>query len=294
MILRCVGFIGLWFGLVSVNFGNALPAWAEAPEIVAVEAQPLRANARRLLDALELLGAPLPRETQAALERAGDAGDVQRLMDPHVLLIVSLNPEARVKVRRGPAPAVLQQAGNTPVLIKVINDSTVTRPLRIVSPQSGPVYAGASKLSLMRQGQPSLGDEDKNPGRATRFLQAEMFQDPPMTAELSGLKVEYALALLYSNEAGRREATIGFDVGQGTQDLGFRGEAPVLFDIRPSIPVRLIIKDVDGTPTTARLTFLDRANHVYPPQPKRRAPDFFFQKQIYRRDGDLVLLPPGR
>ena len=60
-----------------------------------------------------------------------------------------------------------------------------------------------------------------------------------MTANLSGLKVEYALALLYSGEAGQREATIGFDVGQGTQDLGFRGEVPVLFDVRPAVPVTL-------------------------------------------------------
>jgi len=114
-----------------------------------------------------------------------------------------------------------------------------------------------------------------------------------MTAELSGLKVEYALALLYSSEAGRREATVGFDVGQGTQDLGFRGEVPILFDVRPAIPVRLAIRDHDGTPTTGRFTFHDRAGHVYPPQPKRLAPDFFFQKQVYRHDGDVVLLPPG-
>ena len=53
-----------------------------------------------------------------------------------------------------------------------------------------------------------------------------------MTANLSGLKVEYAIALIYSGDAGKREATLGFDVGQGTQDLGFRAEVPVLFTIR--------------------------------------------------------------
>ena len=57
-----------------------------------------------------------------------------------------------------------------------------------------------------------------------------------MTANLSGLKVEYAIALIYSSEAGKREATLAFDVGQGTQDLGFRGEVPVLFDIKPGDP----------------------------------------------------------
>jgi hypothetical protein len=179
------------------------------------------------------------------------------------------------------------------VIVKVINDSTVTRALRISSPQSGPVYAGAATLSLTRQNQLSLKDDENVAGSKERFLQADMFTRPPMTAELSGLKVEYAVALLYSSEAGHREVTIRFDVGQGTRDLGFRGDASVVFDVRPAIPVRLAIRDDDGTPTTARLTFLDRSEHVYPPQPKRLAPDLFFQKQIYRHDGDVVLLPPG-
>ena len=120
-----------------------------------------------------------------------------------------------------------------------------------------------------------------------------MVTSPPMTPNLSGLRVEYALALLYSSEAGQREATIGFDVGQGTQDLGFRGEVPVLFDVRPAVPVRLRVRDHDGTPTVAHFTFLDRSGRVYPPQPKRLAPDLFFQRQIYRADGGMVLLAAG-
>src|SRR5262249_53570113 len=84
-----------------------------------------------------------------------------------------------------------------------------------------------------------------------------------------------------------------FDIGQGTQDLGFRAETPVVFDVRPAFPVNLSIKDHDGTPTVGRLTFKDKANHVYPPQARRLAPDLFFQEQIYRKDGDVVHLPPG-
>src|SRR5439155_17002476 len=112
-----------------------------------------------------------------------------------------------------------------------------------------------------------------------RFLEVEMFTSPPMTARLSGLKVEYALALMYSAESGKREATLAFDVGQGTQDLGFRGEVPILFDVKPGVPVTLAITDFDGQPTAGRFTFQDAAGHVYPPQAKRLAPDFFFQKQ---------------
>ncbi|MCS7270216.1 MAG: CehA/McbA family metallohydrolase, partial [Gemmataceae bacterium] len=82
-------------------------------------------------------------------------------------------------------------------------------------------------------------------------------------------------------------------VGQGTQDLGFRGEVPILFEVRPAVEVRLKVRDVDGTPTVGRFTFTDKWGHVYPPQPKRLAPDFFFQRQIYRPDGGTVRLPPG-
>ena len=96
-----------------------------------------------------------------------------------------------------------------------------------------------------------------------------------------------------STQAGKREAVISFDVGQGTQDLGFRSEVPVLFDIRPATPVKLIVIDQDGTTTTGRFTFKDKLGRVYPPKAKRMAPDFFFQEQVYRHSGDSVLLPPG-
>jgi hypothetical protein len=55
---------------------------------------------------------------------------------------VTINAESRVKVVRGPAAPVLQQAGWKPVLVKVVNESTVTTPLQVGSPQSGRVYGG--------------------------------------------------------------------------------------------------------------------------------------------------------
>ena len=271
-------------------------AGADSPPLVEVEGQPLAANVQRLMQALEFLGAPLPAETRAGLDAAAvarDAAKLQELLDPHVLFVVGLNPEVRVKAARGPAKAVIQQAGFTPVLIKVINDSTVTRPLRITSAQSGPVYAGVAKGTMERERQQHLRENENTAGRTDRFLQLEMATAPPMTPELSGLRVEYALALIYSSEAGKREATIAFDVGQGTQDLGFRAEVPVLFGVRPAVEVMLSVRDFDGVPTTGRFLFLDAAGRVHPPQPKRLAPDFFFQKQIYRADGGTVLLPQG-
>ncbi len=258
-----------------------LPALADPlAEVSGVEGQPLGQNADRIAKALDFLGKSMPanvrKDLNAAIE-ARDAKKIQEILDPQALLQVTLNPESRVKVARGPAAAVAQQSGWTPAIIKVVNDSTVKKPLRASSPQAGPVQS----------------QRDVKKDFSGRFLELEMFTAPPLTKSLSGLKVEYAILLIYSSEAGKREATIGFDVGQGTQDLGFRGEAPVLFEIKPAIAVKIGVKDENGKPTVGRFTFTDAAGHVYPPRAKRLAPDFFFQNQVYREDGGTVLLPPG-
>lgn len=267
------------------------------PAVEEVEGQPLGANVKRLITALKYLGSPLPdtltQKLTAACNRR-DAKAIQKLIDSEVLCVVSLNPEVRTKVARGPARAILQQGGFTPFIIKVSNHSTVTRQLRISSPQAGAVYSGAALNSLKRQSQTELNENENKQNATDRFLDVEMFQATPMTINLSGLEVEYVLALIYCHESGKREATLGFDVGAGTQDIGFRGEVPVLFDVQSAVPVKLSIKDFDGKPSAARLVFRDQRDRVFPLQAKRLAPDFFFQPQIYRMDGDTVLLPPGK
>jgi len=261
------------------------PAAAQDLTPVVVEGQPLASNVQRLLEALQFLGTPLDAKTSEALKsplEKRDAALIQKLLDPHVLVVIDISPEARVKARRGPAVARLQEGGYTPVLLKILNDSTSTAALRIASPQAGAVYSGG------RAGD-KVGKVSKD-----HFLDVEIFNKQPMTDKLSGLEVEYAIALIYSAESGKREATLKFDIGQGTQDLGFRAEVPVLFDIRPAIRVKLEVSDFDGTPTVGRFTFTDSLGRVYPPQAKRLAPDFFFQQQVYRSHNGIVLLPPGK
>ncbi len=262
-------------------------AAADKPPVIKEEGQPVAANAERVVKSLDFLGTPLPKELTKSLTAAiekQDAAEIQKLLDDRVLFMVSINPEARVKVARGPGDAVLQQSGWTPVLVKVTNESTVKKQLVIGSPQSGTVYSGQGRQAR---------DPKDDPNIVKRFAQLEMFQSPPMTKNLSGLKVEYALALIYSSEAGKREITTTFDIGQGNQDLGFRAEVPVVFDVKPAIPVKLKVLDFDDKPTTGRFIFKDAAGHVYPPQAKRLGADLFFQQQIYRADGGTVLLPPG-
>src|SRR5260370_11252537 len=120
-------------------------ARAQKLDPVDVEGQPLAANAQRLMEALQILGSPLPAETATPLQaaaKARDARKIQELLESQILIVVTLNPEARVKAARGPAPAALQQSGFVPVLIQVVNDSTVQQSLQLSSPQSGRVYSG--------------------------------------------------------------------------------------------------------------------------------------------------------
>ena len=290
-----------WFRMVAtwaILAASSRIGSADDLPILPTEGQPLGANVTRIVQALDLLGRPLDGELKTKLNEAAKARDaemLQKLLDPQVLLLVALNPESRVKVSRGPAQAVLQQAGYTPVLVKIINESTVTKRLRILSPQAGPVYAGAFPGSVgVRQQQPELAENQNEKGSTDRFLSVEIYGQPPLTPNLSGLEVEYAIALIYCHESGKREATIGFDVAQGNQDLGFRGETPVLFDVQPAVAVKLSIRDENGKATIAKLLFKDALGHVYPPQAKRLAPDFFFQPYVYRADGETVLLPPGK
>lgn len=265
---------------------------AQALDPVDVEGQPLASNVTRLLETLAFVGHPLPADkTQALLAAAKeqDAVKLQQLLDAHALFLVHINPEARVKVKRGPAQAALQQGGYTPVIIKITNDSGVTKTLNMTSPQARPIYGGGGAQRVVGK-----VTEKITPAHIKeRFLEIELYNKAPLTEKLSGLKAEYALALVHSNQAGKREAVFSFDIGQGTQDLGFRAEVPVLFNVRPAIPVKLVVKDFDGKPTTGRFTFKDGAGKVYPPKAKRLAPDFFFQDQVYRHSGGVVLLPPG-
>jgi len=110
---------------------------------------------------------------------------------------------------------------------------------------------------------------------------------------LTGLPVEYQLLQVYSRDRGRRSALLRFGVGQGSQDLGFRSEATIAFDARPAYPVTLHVADEDGRPAVASFLIKDRRQFVHPSQTKRLAPDLWFQPQVYRADGDTVLLPAG-
>ncbi|MDA7511056.1 CehA/McbA family metallohydrolase [Verrucomicrobia bacterium] len=282
--------------LISLSLGSISITLAQ-DESESPAFQPLHSNIERVLETMRFLGAPLPDSISVPIlspssKRSSD--EIQSLIDQAVAFFVDLNPEVRVKVQKAPGPIRLQQGGFTPLLVKIRNQSTSTESLRILSPESGPVYAGMSELSAVRMQRQSKGETKIDKADSHRFLEASIYNRHPMTERLSGLEVEYAIALIYARDSGTFEATIGFDVGQGNQDIGFRGEVPVLFRVSQGVQVTLNVTDSDGSATTGKFVFKGPQGEVYPPQAKRVAPDFYFQEQVYRHNGSNVILPTGQ
>ena len=247
----------------------------QLPVVNDVEPQPLAAQIARLVDAMEYLGEPLPPADVTALKQAATADRMQEILDRHCLAAIHINPESRVKVMEGPAHPELVEQGWRSFLVKVLNEAGITPVLAVDSPNAGRLHG--TPEGLVRR----------------LFLDVQMFDKQPMKPRLSGLEVEYRILQIFSKEAGKREAKLGFNVGQGTQDLGFRNEIDILFLTKPATKVVLRVQDVDDSPTTGSFLIRDSRWHVYPSQAKRLAPDFSFHPQIYRADGEHVLLPPG-
>jgi hypothetical protein len=277
--------------------GIPLPAQhAHDHPIMDVPLQPLAQQARRLETALRFLGEPLPAADHDAInqvlampdERAAVAR-LQQVLNPYVLAEVHINPESRVRVTQGAAPPSLVQGGTRLFLVKVVNEAGVTAQLVVESPNTGRVYVPAW----------ASGGSPEPPMRLTladvrdRWAEMSIYTGQPMRPRLSGLGIEYAILQIYSRDAGQRSAVIGFNVGQGSQDIGFRNEVEILFDCAPAHQVTVRVQDEHGEPTTAAFLIRDDLDRIYPNISKRLAPDFYFQPQVYRRDGATIDLPAG-
>jgi hypothetical protein len=255
----------------------------ELPLVTSVEFQPLAAQVARVLQALDLIGEPMAAgdagELKKLIERSSggpkEVEAIQRILDKHCLVGVNINPESRVKVQQGPVRAELIEQGWRAFLVKVHNEAGVTAVLAVESPNAGQLANSPAGVV----------------GR--RWLDIAMFNKQPLKAHLSGLDLEYRVLQLYSKDPGRREAKLMFDVGQGSQDLGFRNEVDILFTMRPSAKLTMRVLDWNDQPTTGSFLIRDEKQRVFPSQTKRLAPDFFFHPQVYRADGEHVALPPG-
>ena len=269
---------------------------AHVHPILEVPLQPLAQQARRLESALRFLGQPLPavdhqtiNDVIAMADERAAVARLQQVLDVYVLASVHINPESRVRVEQGAARPHLVQGGTRLFLVKVINEAGVTAPLAVQSPNIGRVYIPSRGGVGVAEPPKELTDVHVR----ERWADISVYTQPPMRPRLSGLGIEYVILQVSSRDAGQRSALISFNVGQGTQDIGFRNDVEILFTVAPAHPVRVRVQDENGHPTTAAFLVRDGANRIYPNISKRLAPDFYFQPQVYRADGGTIALPAG-
>lgn len=122
------------------------------------------------------------------------------------LIRVSISPESRVKVSVDESAPTLVHQQWTECVIAIENAAGVRSHLQLQSEQ------------FVKDGQDC----------AERWLRAELVS----TERLSGESIEYRTVRFWSRDAGKRAAAIQFNVGQGTQDLGFRSDVLLVFDVQ--------------------------------------------------------------
>ena len=251
------------------------------PLVAEVEAQPLIEHIGRLVQQLDYIGIPLKSEDVRQLRSLMNQQEedpslvlqLQEILDPYCLLAVHINPESRVKAQQAKGLPVLYEKTWKSYLIKIHNEAGVTGPMN---------------LSHYLHNQKEQQAEDP-------LFQTDLRGVKKWWSEfnLSGLELNYAILDLFCRDAGKREATLTFDVGQGTQDLGFRSELPILFESLPTYQLQFSVKDEKGENTRARFVIRNEEEHVFPGQLNRDPPDFWFHPQVYRATGESVRLPSG-
>jgi len=181
-------------------------ALCQAPlESVPTDLAPLARQVKAL--APHAAANPALKQAFTAALQAPDAEALQAALDPAALLEVRINPEGRVKIARGPATTQLATGKPVAVLVKVVNGSGGQQRLKPILKCPG---------------------EDRPPVSAAWLDKA-----PGLGQDLNSLLVEYRLLLLTGQKPGLFEVTCAMEAGQGTQDLGFRGETPLLVRVKP-------------------------------------------------------------
>jgi hypothetical protein len=296
--MRCCTFSAVMFSLCLATLLDAQDR-AALSLVKEVERQPLVAQVQRVSEALTYLGVPLRAADRTKLEAALKEMDeakcveaIQKVLDPYCLVGVELKSEQEIAAAAGPAQPELMEQGWTQFLVKVQNPQGLKGDLRAASPNA-----------LRLHNSPAAEVP-------SRWLDLQMFNQQPLVPKLSGLALEYRIVQLYSRDAGQRPADLSMEyVVRGgrpadapRRDVAPKGDPEVVirskplsmaFDCAAAHEVALRVMDEMGKPTTAAFLIRDAQNRVYPSQAKRLAPDFAFQPQIYRGDGEKLKLPAG-
>lgn len=183
---------------------NATPPW---PEVAEVESQPLLLQVRRLAEALDYIGNPLPEEAIQRLEAlrneqddAKIAATVQEILDPLCIAGVEI-ANKKMAAAAVDREIELVEQGWRSFLVKVCNRDGMTTRLHVESPNARPL--------------PHAKAEDVK----SRWMGLTTFDGRPMQATLSGLELEYRIVQIYSRDSGSNNATLEFsiDAQQGTR-----------------------------------------------------------------------------
>ncbi len=285
----------VFVGILCLFAASSFATGQDWPDIKSVDRQPLLAAVQRVATALDSVGRPLSVAQRTQLEKINQLSDdtivvtaIQELLDPLCVAAIHINAESRVKVIEGPVSKSLVQNGWSTFLVKIHNEAGINPVLQCTSPQSEPQYV-QSNSSPEPKSEITLADV-KN-----RWLDIALPTREPMKKTLSGLGLEYRILQLQSRDEGKREATLAFNIGQGTQDLGFRNEVAILFDCRGARKVAVDVRDENApdNPMMVALEIRDQQGNVYPNPARRLAPDFFFHNQVYRKSGESISLPDG-
>ena len=147
------------------------------------------------------------------------AASAEEPAGPDVLLRASVNPESRVKIEAARHRVRLRDGVPRRFWVDVRNAAGVTAPLSV----------RAVDLSF-------------SPPRPAAWCRVRVVDSAESPADLSGASEERKLLEVRATGVGLREVRLVADVGQGTQDLGFRATADLMIDTAPAETART--KDV--------------------------------------------------
>ena len=118
-----IAALALFIGVLAFERAGALP----------VPLQPLAQQAHQIENAMAYLGQPFSAEEISRIDEAvaepNESKAVERLqnvLDSHVLAVVQINAESRVKVEAGPAQPELVEAGTRITLEQVVRDGLLS------------------------------------------------------------------------------------------------------------------------------------------------------------------------
>lgn len=130
---------------------------------------------------------------------------------PKPLIVVNISPEARVKATAQDVSTNLVQGAWRDFLVEIENTAGITAPLVVESEQR----------------MTSRDDTARD-----RWFELELIPDRPLSGDLT----EFRTLRIRSRDSGVRTTILNFNAGQGTQDLGFRSDVLITFQIENAVP----------------------------------------------------------